>query len=112
MAVRITEKLYPSKRSDWRTWLSKHHDTTQETWVVLYKKSSGKQTVTFADVLDEALCFGWIDSMEKGVDAETYAVRFTPRKAGSTWSAMNKKRYKELLAQGAVTQAGKRAYAD
>lgn len=70
------------------------------------------QTVTFAELLDEALSFGWIDNREKGIDGQTYAIRFTPRKNKKIWSELNRKRYKELLAQGRVTKYGKAVWID
>lgn len=111
MPVHITKKFHPKTRAQWREWLGKHHATEPEIWVVQYRKSSGKQTVTIFDLIDEALCFGWIDSVGKGIDEETFALRFSPRKKKSSWSAINKQRYQALLAQGLVTEAGKKAYA-
>lgn len=106
----MTNTLHPQAQAEWRHWLRRYHKNEKEIWVTLYKKSSGKQTVTFQNLLDEALCFGWIDSMEKGIDKETYMVRFTPRKKNSQWSAMNKKRYAELLKLKLITRAGKKVY--
>jgi uncharacterized protein YdeI (YjbR/CyaY-like superfamily) len=106
----ITKTFYPIKASDWRGWLEKNHQSKKEVWVVFYKKSTGKQTVSYHQVLDQALCFGWIDGIEKGIDKEKYAIRFTPRSSKSRWSEINVKRYKELLKQGLVVEAGKIAF--
>ncbi len=110
MAVQVTRTFHPKTKVDWRNWLAKNHNKEKEIWVVLYKKSTGKQTVIFSDLLDEAICFGWIDNMEKGINKESYAIRFTPRKSKSKWSEINKKRYSQLLQQGLITEAGKKVY--
>lgn len=106
----ITTTFHPTTKTEWREWLHTHHTTATEIWIILFKKSSGKQTLTYPELVDEALCYGWIDSVEKSLDAERYAIRLTPRKAHSHWSNINQKRYQELLAQGLVTAAGKAAY--
>lgn len=104
----IFPTFHPHTRTQWRKWLDQHHQQAAEVWVVIYKKSTGKQTVTFLDLLDEALCYGWIDSREKGIDEETYAVRFTPRQSSTTWSEINTQRYQELAKQGLITPAGEK----
>ncbi len=88
-------------------WLEANHTAQREVWIVIYKKASGKQTVTFDELLAVALCYGWIDSKTKSVDAAQYAIRFTPRKAGSPWSAYNRKLARELLTAGRMTESGK-----
>jgi uncharacterized protein YdeI (YjbR/CyaY-like superfamily) len=95
---------------DLRAWLEKHHETADELWVGLYKKSSGRPSVTWPEVVDEALCFGWIDGIRKGIDAERYTNRLTPRKPTSNWSAVNVKRFGQLKRQGRVRPAGQRAF--
>src|SRR6185369_17091985 len=92
--------------SQWRTWLDTHHDSTSEVWLVIYKRHTGQPTIAIADAVDEALCFGWIDSLVKRLDDDRYAVKFTPRKASSKWSAINRKRYARLKAGGRLHTAG------
>lgn len=108
--MQIATTFQPKTKADWRDWLSKNHTTKNEIWVILYKKATGKQTVTLPDLIDEALCFGWIDNLEKGIDEQTYAIRFTPRKSKSNWSQINTKRYYELLKQGLVVESGRLAF--
>jgi uncharacterized protein YdeI (YjbR/CyaY-like superfamily) len=93
-----------------RSWLEKHHGDAAELWVGFYKKDSGRPSITWPESVDQALCFGWIDGIRKSVDRTSYVIRFTPRKPGSTWSAINIKRAKELAAQGLMSAAGLRAF--
>jgi uncharacterized protein YdeI (YjbR/CyaY-like superfamily) len=95
---------------DLRAWLEEHHETATELWVGLYKKSSGRPSVTWPEVVDEALCFGWIDGIRKGIDDVSYTNRITPRKPTSNWSAVNVKRFGQLKRQGRVRPAGQRAF--
>lgn len=90
----------------WRAWLSKHHDKAKEIWLVYYKKGSGKTSVTYPEALDEALCFGWIDSIVKKYDEDRYMQRYTPRKPRSQWSAANKKHVARLIREGRMTEHG------
>ncbi len=108
--MQITQTFYPKTQSAWRAWLTKNHSTKKEIWVIFYKKHTGKKTLAYQDVVDEALCFGWIDGMEKRMDEDRYALRFTPRTKKSNWSKTNVSRYKALLTQGCMTEAGKRAF--
>lgn len=96
--------------ADLRAWLEKHHATETELWVGLYKKGSGKPSVTWPEVVDEALCLGWIDGIRKSLDAESYVNRITPRKPRSNWSAINVKRVAELKREGRMRPAGLRAF--
>ncbi len=89
-----------------RTWLTKHHRTSKELWVGYYKKATGKPSIDWPQSRDQALCFGWIDGIRKSVDADSFMVRFTPRRPGSIWSAVNISRVKELKRQGLMTSAG------
>jgi uncharacterized protein YdeI (YjbR/CyaY-like superfamily) len=93
-----------------RAWLEEHHDREPELWVGLYKKSSGRPSVTWPEVVDEALCFGWIDGVRQGIDDSSYANRLTPRTPRSTWSAVNIARVKELTARGRMHPAGLKAF--
>jgi uncharacterized protein YdeI (YjbR/CyaY-like superfamily) len=87
-------------------WLREHGDSEPQRIVAIYKKASGKQTVTFEELLDTALCHGWVDTQTKGIDAERYAIRFVPRRPGSNWSATNRERVRRLLREGRLTPAG------
>jgi len=95
-------------RKTWRAWLSKNHAKLKEIWLVFYKKHTGKPTVSYEDAVKEALCFGWIDSTVRKIDEERYMQLFTPRKAGSNWSDLNKRRVKMLIEQGLMNEAGLR----
>jgi uncharacterized protein YdeI (YjbR/CyaY-like superfamily) len=96
---------------DFRTWLEKNHATAAELWVGFYKKDSGKPSITWPESVDQALCFGWIDGIRKRVDENSYQIRFTPRRRGSIWSAINIKRAKELLEQRRMRPTGLKAFA-
>jgi len=110
--VIITETFYAKTRAEWRKWLMENHAKKSEIWLVRYKKVTGKQTVTYQDAVDEALCFGWIDGMEKGIDEEKFAARFTPRRAKSNWTEGNVKRFLMLREQELTTEVGERAFGD
>lgn len=101
--------VYFSNRNEWRKWLEKNHDKEKEVWLVYYRKITEKPTVSYNDSVEEALCFGWIDSIEKGVDAERFMGRFTPRKPKSNWSESNRARAKRLIEQGLMTASGRKA---
>ncbi|MBI2032470.1 MAG: hypothetical protein HYT09_02370 [Candidatus Levybacteria bacterium] len=98
--------FYAPDRKTWRDWLSKNHDKEKEIWLIYYRKSSGKPSISYNDAVEEALCFGWIDSIEKGLDAERFAGRFTPRKPKSNWSSSNRARAKHLIEQDLMTTSG------
>jgi uncharacterized protein YdeI (YjbR/CyaY-like superfamily) len=93
-------------RERWRTWLAKNHATESEIWLIFHKKHTGKPSVAHKDALDEALCYGWIDSLVRRIDDDRYAIKFTPRKADSNWSSINIKRYNELKAAGKLAAPG------
>jgi uncharacterized protein YdeI (YjbR/CyaY-like superfamily) len=93
------------------TWLEKNHATATELWVGFYTKDSGRPSITWPESVDQALCFGWIDGIRKRVDEISYQIRFTPRRRGSIWSAINIKRAKELVRQKQMRPAGLRAFA-
>ena len=90
----------------WRDWLQAHHDSESEVWLIFHKLHTGVASIDYKDALDEALCFGWVDSLVKRLDDRRYARKFTPRTANSRWSAINRKRYAALKASGRVTAAG------
>ena len=92
--------------SKWHKWLEKHHDSESEVWLVFYKLHTGITSLTYQEALDEALCFGWIDSLVRRLDDDRFARKFTPRKPDSNWSAINRKRYVELKAEGRLMPSG------
>jgi len=104
------EAVYFSSPAAFRKWLEKNHGQAGELLVGFYKVGSGKPSMTWPQSVDQALCFGWIDGVRRGVDEERYTIRFTPRKARSTWSLVNIKRIGELLAAGVVQPAGIAAF--
>ncbi|MFH1101994.1 MAG: YdeI/OmpD-associated family protein [Methanobacteriota archaeon] len=93
-------------RTAWRTWLQQNHTSSKELWLVHYRKSSGKTSVPHREAVEEALCFGWIDSTLKKIDEERFILRYTPRKAKSVWSKINKEKAEQLITQGLMTDAG------
>jgi uncharacterized protein YdeI (YjbR/CyaY-like superfamily) len=93
-----------------REWLRQNHGQATEQWVRLYKKRTGKPSITWPELVDQLLCFGWIDGVRKSLDDESYAIRVTPRRTGSTWSAVNLERARELEATGLMEPAGRQAY--
>lgn len=97
--------------SAFRAWLELHHETETELLVGLYKKASGKASLTWPEAVDEALCFGWIDGIRRGHGPDAYTVRFTPRKPASTWSAVNVANVERLAKAGKLRPAGRRAFA-
>jgi uncharacterized protein YdeI (YjbR/CyaY-like superfamily) len=90
----------------WRAWLHRHHASCAEIWLVFHKRHTGVRSITYKDALDEALCFGWVDSLVKRLDDRRYVIKFTPRRADSRWSDVNRKRYAELEAAGRLKPAG------
>jgi uncharacterized protein YdeI (YjbR/CyaY-like superfamily) len=103
-------KFFPTA-AQFRAWLAANHATERELVVGLYKKSSGKPSLTWPESVDEALCFGWIDGIRRNVGADAYSIRFTPRKPTSIWSAINVARVKELTKLGKMRPSGFRAFA-
>jgi uncharacterized protein YdeI (YjbR/CyaY-like superfamily) len=97
--------------ADLRKWFAAHHASAQELWVGFFKKSSGKPSVTWPESVDEALCVGWIDGVRKSLDEESYVIRFTPRKSGSIWSAINIRRVRALDREKRMRPAGRKAFA-
>ncbi|MCC6749040.1 MAG: YdeI/OmpD-associated family protein [Deltaproteobacteria bacterium] len=93
-----------------RRWLDTHHRSAAELWVGLYKKGTGKPTVSWPELVDEVLCVGWIDGIRKSLDDQRYAIRVTPRRPGSTWSEVNVKRAHALIDAGRMRPAGRRAF--
>ena len=98
--------LRVANRRQWRAWLTKHHTSRPGVWLVFYKAHTGVASIPHEDMVREALCFGWIDSLVKRLDDERYAVKVTPRKSTSKWSDLNRKRWLELQEAGLLTSPG------
>jgi uncharacterized protein YdeI (YjbR/CyaY-like superfamily) len=112
MPVRLGNLLDVPDRASWRRWLRAHHTSEPEIWLVYHSKASGVPSIPYNDAVDEALCFGWIDSTVKKVDADSRAQRFTPRRPGSPISPMNRERVLRLREAGRMTRAGLDAIGD
>ena len=110
MSAPQPQPLYFPKPADFRAWLEKNHATEAELAVGFYKKDSGKPSITWPESVDQALCFGWIDGVRRSLGDTAYMIRFTPRKPGSTWSAVNIGRVQELTAAGLMHPAGLEAF--
>ncbi len=98
--------FYPENKAEWRKWLEENHYKVQSVWVVFYKKASVNPSITWSDAVDEALCFGWIDSKKIAIDSEKSHQFFSRRKAQSTWSKINKEKVTRLIESGWMTKAG------
>jgi uncharacterized protein YdeI (YjbR/CyaY-like superfamily) len=99
-------RVYPRTRRAWRAWLAKHHAVSTGIWLIYDKLSTGRRRLGYAEAVEEALCFGWVDSRPNRLDEERYMQLFSPRKPGSAWSAINKQRVERLVAAGLMTPAG------
>jgi uncharacterized protein YdeI (YjbR/CyaY-like superfamily) len=99
-----------SKSAEWRTWLAHNHANRTELWVGFHKTTSGQDSITWPQSVDEALCYGWIDGQRKSIDDTSYKIRFTPRKKDGVWSAANVKRVGELTELGLMQPAGRKAF--
>ena len=95
-------------RREWRDWLREHHDSVSEIWVVFHKGRQSGNSIRYEDVVEEALCFGWIDSLVRRLDDDRYARKLTPRRPGSRWSTINRRRYADLKARGLLAAPGLR----
>nr|MBI1228797.1 hypothetical protein [Cytophagales bacterium] len=100
------ETFYPKSRQAWREWLQENHDKKQSVWLLYYKRKSNHPTVRYSEAVDEALCFGWIDSKSKPLDEEKYVQYFTKRKERSAWSKVNKEKVARLFKEGRMTKSG------
>ncbi len=100
------ETVCPKSRQEWRKWLMRNHGVKQSVWLIAYKKKSKVPSVIWSDAVDEALCFGWIDSVRKPVDHEKFIQLFSKRKAKSGWSKINKQKVQRLIEEGLMTEAG------
>ena len=104
--MKITKTLYVHKIKDWRSWLKKNHKSAKEIFLVYYKKDSGKPRISYNDAVDEAMCFGWIDSTVKAINQDCFCQRFSPRRKGSPCSELNKHRAIRLIKEKRMTPAG------
>jgi uncharacterized protein YdeI (YjbR/CyaY-like superfamily) len=104
--VPIGETFYAATRAEWRQWLAENHDKKGEIWLVSYSDNSEKPRIPYLHTVEEALCFGWIDGIQKRMDVERTVQRFTPRKPKSHWTELNKERARRLIASGQMTEAG------
>ncbi len=104
------DPVFFAKASDLREWFEAHADSERELWVGYHRKATGVPSITWPEAVDEALCVGWIDGVRKSLDEERFIQRFTPRRARSTWSAVNIRRAQELIAEGRMQPAGLAAF--
>jgi uncharacterized protein YdeI (YjbR/CyaY-like superfamily) len=106
MAKTPPNSIHPKTRAEWRHWLEQHHEQKEGVWLISFKKASGKPRFDYEEAVEEALCFGWIDSKGNKLDEERSMVWFVPRKAGTGWSKINKGRVEKLMADGLMMPAG------
>jgi uncharacterized protein YdeI (YjbR/CyaY-like superfamily) len=104
--MKITRTFTAQDRTAWRTWLAEHGENESEIWLVTYKAGNGNPSISYNESLEEALCFGWVDSIIQKIDEEKYARKFTPRRAGSKWSELNKHLMAKLIKEGRMSEAG------
>ncbi|MCX6818563.1 MAG: YdeI/OmpD-associated family protein [Candidatus Aenigmarchaeota archaeon] len=107
--MNLGKTLYVTNRNDWRSWLAKNHAKEKEIWLIYYRKSSSKPRIPYNDAVEEALCYGWIDSIVKLIDEKKFAQRFTPRRPKSMLSEMNKERIRRLIKKKKMTPVGLKA---
>jgi len=110
--MEITKTLYVKTRAEWRSWLKQNYTTKKEIWLVFYNKASGKPRISYEDAVEEALCFGWIDSIVKKTDQHSHVQRFTPRNPKSSYSQLNKERLKRLLRKKKVIASVRKTLGD
>lgn len=106
--MKMKTQLHFESKEDWHDWLQQHHSDEKEIWIVFFKKHTNKKGMAYSDAVEEALCFGWIDSIIQRIDDEKYAQKFTPRKPRSKWSSLNIKRVIRLMKQNRMKEAGLR----
>ena len=100
------QEVYITNRDDWRTWLEQNHSTSDGVWLIYYKTSSGSPSIPYGDSIEEALCFGWVDSIIKKLDDDRFARKFTHRKGRSRWFKSNKRRSEKMIGEGKMTAIG------
>jgi uncharacterized protein YdeI (YjbR/CyaY-like superfamily) len=108
----VSQAVPVSSAEEFGGWLAAHGAHARERVLAIYKKASGRQTVTFDELLDVALCHGWVDTQTKGIDDQRYVIRFVPRRPGSNWSATNREKVRRLLAEGRMAPAGRAVLPD
>lgn len=104
--MEITKTFHAASREEWRKWLQENHAKEKDIWLLFYRKETGKPHVSYSEAVQEAICFGWIDSTVKKVDHESRAQRFTPRNPKSGWSELNKERARRMIRDKKMTKAG------
>jgi uncharacterized protein YdeI (YjbR/CyaY-like superfamily) len=104
--MQLTKTFHAADRASWRAWLEQHHADEKEVWLVYTKAHTGQPSVSYEDSVEEALCFGWVDSLIQKIDLDRYARKFTPRRDGSAWSDTNKRRVAKVIAEGRMTPSG------
>jgi uncharacterized protein YdeI (YjbR/CyaY-like superfamily) len=104
--MKTGKTLYVTSREEWRAWLMKYCHSETEVWLIYYKKLSGRPRISYDHAVEEALCFGWIDSIVKKLDDEKFAQKFTPRRDSTRWSELNQQRLRKLIREGRMTEAG------
>ena len=105
-SMKAMRQVYVKSRAEWRNWLTRNHDRNAGIWLVFYKKHTGRPALGYDAAVEEASCFGWIDSIIKKLDEDRYVRKLTPRQSGSRWSKLNKARVKKLVGQGLMTESG------
>lgn len=105
-SIEPANAVHPGSRARWREWLQANHRKPDGVWVVFWRKGSGRPDMSYDDSVEEGLCFGWIDSKPRKLDADRTMLWFAPRKAGSGWSGLNKRRIEKAVAAGLMTEAG------
>ncbi|UII24368.1 YdeI/OmpD-associated family protein [Fulvivirga ligni] len=106
MMTKDIETFCPKSRTDWRKWLEKNHQSKQSVWLVYFKTSTKVPSISWSEAVDEAICFGWIDSTKKAVDEKRYMQYFSKRKPNSIWSKVNKEKVEKLIANGRMRESG------
>ncbi len=104
--MKTTETFSAQDRDEFRQWLMTNYETKGEVWLVIYKKASGEPSITLEEAVEEALCFGWIDSTMNSLNNKMYIQRFTPRRKGSNWTEENEIQARRLISEGKMTKAG------
>lgn len=104
--MKLTHTFHAANLEEWRAWLSQNHASRAEIWLIFDKKETGQPCISYEDSIEEALCFGWVDSLIQKIDDATYARKYTPRRADSAWSETNKRRVRKMVKAGRMTPAG------
>jgi uncharacterized protein YdeI (YjbR/CyaY-like superfamily) len=105
-SVKKDKTLHVTNRDEWRAWLEENHAAEREVWLIYHKRHTGSPRIPYDDAVEEAICFGWIDSIVRKLDEEKYAQKFTPRNDKSKWSELNRRRAERMIKEGRMTEAG------